>query len=85
MEHFYGGGGNNRPYFRFRFKVKACTNEMYTWCEKYPTGPQEYFKRFHVEWKDVYKDQSGISRDYDVVQFEWEEAAIMFALNFEHL
>lgn len=82
MEYFYSGGGNNRPYFSNRIKVKEFNTEMYEWCEAYPTGPNEYFKRFHVEWKSMYSDNQGRARDYEVAQFEWEEAAIMFALKF---
>lgn len=76
MEHFYSGGGNNRPTFRYRIKVDNCTNDMYTWCEAYPVTGSGNFQRFHVEWASVY------NKDYDVVQFEWEEPAIMFALKF---
>jgi hypothetical protein len=36
MEYFYSGGGNNRPYFTYRFKVKECTTDMYQWAEAYP-------------------------------------------------
>ena len=75
MEYFYSGGGNNRPHFTYRFKVKPCTTEMYQWAEAYPEkGP---FSRFHIEWNSVYKD-----RDYDVVQFEWSEAAKVFRIAF---
>jgi hypothetical protein len=74
MEYFYSGGGNNRPYFTYRFKVKKCTTDMCRWAEAYPdSGP---FSRFHVEWGSVY------SRDYDVVQFEWSEAAKVFRIAF---
>jgi hypothetical protein len=75
MENFYSGGGNNRPYFTYRFKVKRCTMEMYEWANAYPSnGP---FSRFHIEWNSVYKD-----RNYDVIQFEWSEAAKIFRLAF---
>jgi hypothetical protein len=49
---------------------------MYAWCEEYPVTGSGYFQRFHVEWSTVY------NKEYDVVQFEWEEPAIMFALKF---
>ena len=76
MEYFWTDGGNNRPVFRFRVKVDKCTTEMYEWCENYDHEGQ-YFRRYHVEWRSVYPD-----REYEVVQFEWEQAAIMFALTF---
>jgi hypothetical protein len=75
MEYFYSGGGNNRPYFTYRFKVKKCTTEMYEWADAYPSkGP---FSRFHVEWADVYKP-----REYDVIQFELRDAAEIFRIAF---
>jgi hypothetical protein len=76
MEYFWTDGGNNRPYFRYRIKVPECTAEMYRWCEQYD-DEGEYFRRWHVEWKTVHPD-----KEYEVVQFEWEQAAIMFALSF---
>jgi len=56
--------------------VNQCTSDMYAWCEEYPVTGSGYFQRFHVEWSTVY------NKEYDVVQFEWEEPAIMFALKF---
>jgi hypothetical protein len=79
MEYFYGGGGNNRPYFMYRFKVKECTNDMYMWAHAYPEkGP---FNRFHVEWGSVYSKMDS-PREYDVIQFEWGEAAKVFRIAF---
>jgi hypothetical protein len=76
MEKFYSGGGNNSPRFPYRIKVDQCTAEMYEWCLEYPVTGSGSFKRFHIEWCPLY------NKDYDVVQFEWEEAALMFALKF---
>ena len=74
MELFYSGGGNNRPYFTYRFKVKLCTEDMYAWAKEYPAkGP---FSRFHVEWASVYH------RTYSVIQFESSEAAKIFRIAF---
>lgn len=74
MEYFYSSGGNNRPYFTYRFKVKKCTTDMHEWATQYPEkGP---FSRWHVEWKSVY------SRDYDVIQFELKDAAKIFKIAF---
>ena len=74
MEYFYSDGGNNRPYFSHRIKVPKCTTEMYQWCTSFDDEGR-YFRRWHVEWASVYG-----SRDYDIVQFEWEHAAFMFKL-----
>ncbi len=49
---------------------------MYKWCLAYD-NEGKHFRRFHVECKEI-KDGA----DYDVVQFEWEEAALMFSLKF---
>ena len=73
MEYFWSDGGNNRPVFRYRVKVSECTTEMYNWCDNFD-NEGKYFRRWHVEWKDVHK------RDYDIVQFEWDHAAFMFML-----
>jgi hypothetical protein len=75
MEYFWSDGGNNRPYFRYRVKVPKCTTEMYEWCEAFD-DEGVYFRRWHVEWKDVH----GHGLNYDVVQFEWDKAAVMFKL-----
>lgn len=76
MEKFYSGGGNNSPSFPYRIKVDEFTGEMYAWCEAYPVTGSGFFQRWHVEWSTF------ANRDYDVVQFEWEQPAIMFALKF---
>jgi hypothetical protein len=79
MEYFYGGGGNSRPVFLYRFKVKPCTTEMYKWAEAYPEkGP---FSRFHVEWSSLYQKMDS-PRDYDVFQLEHSEAAKIFRIAF---
>lgn len=75
MEYFYSEGGH-RPYFSYRVRVPKCTEDMFQWCLDY-NDEDKYFRRFHIEWKEV-KDGA----DHDVVQFEWEEAALMFALKF---
>jgi hypothetical protein len=47
---------------------------MSLWALEYPSkGP---FTRYHVEWGTVY------DRDYDVIQFEWSEAAKIFRIAF---
>lgn len=74
MEYFYSGGGNNRPYFSHRIKVPKCTEEMYLWCEFFD-DEDKHFRRWHVEWKEIHRP-----RDYDIVQFEWADAALMFKL-----
>ncbi len=74
MEYFWSDGGNNRPYFSHRIRVPKCTTEMYEWCSAFD-DEGAYFRRFHVEWMTVHND-----RDYEVVQFEWVDAALMFKL-----
>ena len=81
MEHFRGGGGNNKPFFAHRIKVKKMTAAAFEWCSDYPsTGP---FQRFHVEWDNLTGNE--MHKGYDIVQFESEQAALMFALRFGHL
>ena len=72
MEYFWSEGGH-RPYFAHRVRVPNCDTEMYKWCEAFD-DEGAYFRRFHVEWASVY------NRDYDIVQFEWDKAALMFKL-----
>ncbi len=79
MEYFHGGGGNNRPVFVYRFKVPKVTTSMYQWAEQYPS--KGYFQRWHVEWATVYGKMDS-PRDYDVIQFEWSEAAKIFRIAF---
>ncbi len=74
MEYFHCEGGH-RPYFSYRIRVPKCTEEMYDWCLNYDTEGK-HFRRFHVEWASVHQ------RTYDIFQFEWEEAALMFSLRF---
>ena len=79
MKCFYSGGGNNRPHFIYRFKVKNCTSDMYDWADTYPEkGP---FSRFHVEWASVYSNIDS-PRDYDVIQFELHDAYLAFMYAF---
>lgn len=74
MKYFYSGGGNNRPYFTYRFRVNKCTSEMYDWADAYTE--KGAFSRWHVEWGSVYK------LEYDVIQFEHSEAAKVFRIAF---
>lgn len=73
MEYFYSGSGH-RPYFEYRIQVPRCTDEMFMWCKNYEVTDR-YFQRFHVEWGTSYED-----RAYDIMQFEWKQAAIDFSL-----
>lgn len=75
MEYFYSSGGNNRPWFTNRIKVKAVSNEMHEWCTNYDSEGRP-FRRWHVEWG------SNRGLEFDVIQFEWEQAALLFALKF---
>ena len=79
MEYFYSSGGNNRPYFTYRFKVKKCTSDMHEWATAYPE--KDSFSRFHVERASVYGKMDS-PRVYDVIQFELSEAAKVFRIAF---
>lgn len=74
MEYFHSMGGNNRPVFTYRFKVKPCTSEMYDWAKEYPVKGS--FSRFHVQWASSYQTP------YDVIQFEDRDAAKIFRIAF---
>jgi hypothetical protein len=74
MEYFWSDGGNNDPYFSHRVRIPKLTTEMYEWCSDFD-DEGKHFRRWHVQWQ-VNRPQ----RDYDVVQFEWREAANMFLL-----
>ena len=47
---------------------------MYEWCAAFDDAGS-YFRRWHVEWQSMHP-----TRDYDIVQFEWVDAALMFKL-----
>lgn len=82
MELFYGGGGNQYPDFRYKVRIKKNSpqvNEMMKWCDDYPTGDKSYFKRYYIDWRGGTKTWDS---EHTTFQFEWEEAAIMFALSF---
>jgi len=82
MELFYGGGGNPYPDFRYKVRIKRCTpkiNAMMKWCDDYPTGDHAYFKRYYIDW---YGGVKSYDSEWTVFQFEWEQAAVMFALSF---
>lgn len=84
MKYFHAGAGAN-PRFAHRLKVKKVTNEMWTWCDEYDagTGVDSDFRRWHVEFgeRSFWVNDLG----YDIIQFEWEQAALMFSLKFETL
>lgn len=73
MEYFFSHGGNNDPDFRYKVKVSKFTTEMYEWCEGFD-NEGAHFRRWYVKWAQ----RRGAG--YDVVQFEWETAALMFKL-----
>lgn len=76
MEYFYGGGGNNRPSFTYRFLVKEVTNDMWEWCAAYPlSGPFERWHVIHNYKKLAYK---GGEVDIPLIQFESKKAAYLF-------
>lgn len=75
MKYFYTGGGNNNPYFIYRFKVANCTNEMYMWCEDYPDNSKS-FCRWHVGWSHI------LQSNYDIIQMESRDAYLAFQIAF---
>ncbi len=82
MELFYGGGGNNRPSFTYRFLMKKITSDMFEWCEKYPLdGP---FQRWHViyNYQTTYDGDLGDREEIPLIQFEDKNAAFMFSIAF---
>ena len=84
MELFYSEGGRSNPDFVHKVRVsrKADITAMMEWCNDYDTGDKPYFKRYYIDWRNGNDSQSIWSTDYATFQFEWEEAAIMFALKF---
>lgn len=76
MEYFDGGGGSSNPYFINQVKVKKVSDEMWQWCNDYELPG--HFSRWYVHW-------GHSAAPYDIVQFEREEPALMFALKFGHL
>jgi hypothetical protein len=78
MEYFYGGGGNNRPTFIYRFFVTKVTDDMFKWCEAYPlTGP---FERWHAIFNNTTPGRYRDKEDYPIIQFESKKAALMFRI-----
>jgi len=75
MEYFHSEGGNNRPDFPHRFKVRDVTDDMVKWCSDYDSQGRS-FRRWHIVWGSIH----GLT--YDIVQFEWETAALLFSLKF---
>lgn len=80
MEYFYGGGGNSNPEFCYRFLVERVTNEMWSWCEKYPlNGP---FERWYVKHRHKVLTYDGGNKELPLIQIESRKAAYMFKLAF---
>ena len=74
MEYFYSEGGNNKPFFIYRFNVRKVTTEMFEWCQNYPEkGP---FSRFHVIF-----NTGNFERD-NIIQFELKDAYLAFMYAF---
>ncbi len=78
MEYFYGGGGNTRPTFTYRFTMKKITNDMWHWCEQYPlTGP---FERWHIIHNSEPSRDGEDKAEIPLIQFESKKAARMFRI-----
>jgi hypothetical protein len=83
MEYFYGGGGNTRPTFTYRFLVKKVTDEMWHWCEQYPlTGPFERWHVIHNYTAHGYRkgNPGADAVEIPLIQFESKKAARMFRI-----
>jgi len=84
MDYFYGGGGNNKPFFIYRFRVKTISNEMYTWCENYPSKGS--FSRWHIIYngeKELYLPEPEKPGDVtNIIQFELKDAYLAFQYAF---
>lgn len=79
MKYYTSLGGDNKPYFSYRIKVDdGLPLGAYEWCDTYPDQDRP-FRRFHVEWDHYEQGVSG-HKGFVIIQFEWEEAAIMFML-----
>ena len=74
MKKYHSEGGAQNPDFPYRVPVRNCTTEMYKWCEAYDDQGQS-FCRFYVKW-NMYGEGN------DIMQFEQQAPAIMFALRF---
>ena len=79
MEYFWSDGGNNKPYFIYRFSVKReSLNTMMTWANQYPMdGP---FSRYHV----IYNSKPGNddTPEIPLIQFESRDAYLTFKYAF---
>lgn len=74
MEYFYSSGGNNRPYFTYQFVIEKSTEEMYAWCEAYPS--KGTFSRWHC-----IHNTGNFERD-TIIQFELRDAYLAFMYAF---
>lgn len=79
MEYFWSDGGNNKPYFVYRFLLKEVNTDMWQWCERYPlTGP---FERWHVI-RNYHEGTAfrGDAPETPLIQFESRKAAYLFSI-----
>lgn len=81
MEYFWSDGGNNRPYFIYRFTVKQeSLNAMMTWARDYPgKGP---FSRYHVIFNSQPSRGDQDSPEIPLIQFELRDAYLAFKYAF---
>lgn len=81
MEYFHSDGGNNKPFFIYRFKVKKKSlNRMFDWCEDYPEkGP---FSRWHVIYNSEPKNDGVDREEIPLIQFELRDAYLAFMYAF---
>ena len=83
MEYFYGGGGNNRPTFTYRFLMKKITDDMYNFCGDYPLdGPFERWHIIHNYTAHGYRvgNPTADSVEIPLIQFESKKFAKLFRI-----
>lgn len=81
MEYFWSEGGNNLPYFTYRYLIKEMTEGMHHWCTNYPlNGP---FQRWHVI-RNYFEGTAfrGDAPETQLIQFEDRKAAFLFSIAF---
>lgn len=75
MEYFWSDGGNNKPYFTYRYTVKKSSLiEMMEWARDYPEkGP---FSRYHVIFNSQPSNED--MPEIPLIQFELRDAYLAF-------
>jgi hypothetical protein len=75
MIKYHTEGGRSDPDFSYKVRVDYPTNEMFDWCNEYPTKGS--FGRYYVR---AYQSSQTRHITHAIFSFEIEEPSIMFAL-----